>query len=142
MPRHYIPRALRNRVIKRARRCCEYCLIHEGDSSESHQADHIIAVKHGGKTRSKNLACACAECNRYKGTDFATIDPVKGKVILLFNPRTQRWRDHFELRGAQIVGLTATGKATVELLRLNDDGRLLERETLMADGRYPPSWMI
>lgn len=37
------------------------------------------------------------------------------------------------------MGLTPTGKATIELLHLNDDHRLLEREMLIAAGRYPRS---
>ena len=99
--------------------------------------DHIIAVRHGGQTISVNLACACALCNHFKGTDFATIDPASGVVMMLFNPRTQQWRDHFVLEGARIAGLTPTGQATVDLLHLNDDARLLEREVLIAESRYP-----
>lgn len=139
MPRQHIPQPLRRLVLERARGYCEYCLIHQDDAPDAHHVDHIIAVKHGGKTEILNLACACAECNRYKGTDLVTIDRLTGAMVPLFNPRVQRWRDHFELRGAQIVGLTITGRVTVELLRLNDDSRLLERETLMALGSYPPS---
>jgi hypothetical protein len=30
---------------------------------------------------SENLAFACAECNYYKGTDFATIDPTTGEIV-------------------------------------------------------------
>ena len=39
--------------------------------------------------------------------------------------------------GGRIVGLTPTGLATIALLHLNDEDRLLEREVLIAEGRYP-----
>ncbi|MGH9766089.1 MAG: HNH endonuclease [Blastocatellia bacterium] len=84
MSRQHIPQPLRRLVLERARGYCEYCLIHENDAPDAHHVDHIIAVKHGGKTEIWNLACACAECNRYKGTDLATIDPVTGAMVPLF----------------------------------------------------------
>lgn len=137
MPRPSISKPLRRFVIQRAHSRCEYCLLHQDDSPDTHQVDHIIAYRHKGKTRRDNLACACAECNRNKGTDFGTLDLTTGEVIFLFNPRQQKWKDHFQLAGPQIIGLTPTGKATIELLHLNDDHRLLEREMLMTAGRYP-----
>ena len=100
--------------------------------------DHIIAVRHKGKANRENLAYACTECNRNKGADFGTIDHITGEVIFLFNPRQQNWKDHFRFEGARIVGVTPTGNATIELLHLNADHRLLEREMLIAADRYPP----
>jgi hypothetical protein len=38
----------------------------------------------------------------------------------LFNPRTQRWEDHFALRGPLIMGQTAVGRTTVRVLNMND----------------------
>jgi hypothetical protein len=137
MPRPYIPNLLRRLVRERARSLCEYCLLHEDDTPDAHQFDHILAVRHNGQTTSENLAYACAMCNHFKGTDFGTIDPASGLVVWFFNPRTQEWRDHFVLMGARIVGLTPTSLATVALLHLNDEDRLLEREVLIAQGRYP-----
>ena len=138
MPRPSISKTLRRFVIQRAQDCCEYCLLHQDDSPDTHQLDHLIAVRHKGKTNRENLACACTECNRNKGTDFGTIEQNTGQVIFLFNPRQQNWKDHFRFEGARIVGLTPTGNATIELLHLNDDHRLLEREMLIAADRYPP----
>jgi HNH endonuclease len=137
MPRTCISTSLRRIVIERARERCEYCLIHQEDTPDTHQIDHIIAIKHGGETVSENLAYACAECNHYKGTDFGTIDPATGETVRLFNPRIQQWSEHFELRSAQLIGLTRIGELTIELLRLNDEARIFEREVLMVDGRYP-----
>jgi hypothetical protein len=116
-------------------------LIPQACKPEAHQIDHWLALKHGGQTSRENLALACALCNNYKGPDLATIDPVSGAKVFLFDPRTEDWRRHFELVGAQIVGLTAMGRATVQLLRLNSAERVAERELLIAGGTYPPPHM-
>ena len=138
MPRPHITNALRHLVIERARGLCEYCLVHQDDRPESHQIDHILALKHGGETVNDNLALACAVCNNYKGTDLASIDPFDRSIVPLFNPRTQNWYDHFRLTDARVIGLTPIGRATAELLHLNDEERLYERQELMTANRYPP----
>ncbi len=139
MPRVQIPIALRRLVMERANGCCEYCLIHQDDVAATHHLDYVRPRKHGGYTISDNLALACQLCNRYKGADLTAPDPLTDEITLLFNPRTQAWGDHFRLQGVEIVGLTPTGRATVELLRLNQVVRLLDRERLRAAGRYPIS---
>lgn len=139
MPRIHIPDQLRRAVIERALGCCEYCLIHQDDTPEPHHLDHLIAIKHGGKTVLLNLAFACARCNRFKGSDLAAIDPADGQPTLLFNPRAQAWLDHFVLDGAVVVGLTPSGRATVELLRMNDEAVLAYRRQLLRKKRCPPS---
>jgi hypothetical protein len=68
----------------------------------------------------------------------ATFDPDVANIVQIFNPRAQRWAEHFELHGAAIVGRTPVGRATVAILRLNDEGRLLDRQALIEAGRYPP----
>lgn len=132
-----IPRRLRDRVHDRAGGCCEYCLVHERYSIKSYQADHVIAEKHGGLAAESNLAWSCAVCNYLKGTDLTSIDPQTGKLARLYNPRTQRWERHFRLSGALIEPLTATGRVTVRILRLNDTDRVDERELLVRFGMYP-----
>jgi hypothetical protein len=99
--------------------------------------DHIISRKHGGQSESDNLAYACLRCNAWKGSDVGSVDPETGAFASLFNPRRQRWDDHFVLRVAVIEPLTAEGKATARLLKLNLDKRLVERQLLAAVGRYP-----
>ena len=99
----YIPEALRQQVIDRAQGRCEYCLIHQQDSLYAHEIDHVIPEKHRGVTSLENLCLACLDCNRHKGSDFASFDPETGEVALLFNPREQSWSDHFRLEGARIV---------------------------------------
>src|SRR5512135_3004835 len=70
-----VPERVRRLVQERAQGRCEYCLIHESDMYYPHEADHVIAEKHGGATSLENLAWACFYCNRFKGTDLASVDP-------------------------------------------------------------------
>jgi hypothetical protein len=134
----YISADQRRLVIERAGQRCEYCLLHQADAALfDHEVDHIIAEKHGGLTTDDNLAFACFACNRYKGSDIASIDHHTAKVTSLFNPRQQVWTDHFALEGPTIVPLTAEGRVTERLLRLNIEQRLRRREELIVLGRYP-----
>lgn len=133
----FIPPELRQFVFQRANGRCEYCHIHQDASPFTHEIDHIVARKHGGQTVPENLALACLACNRRKGSDLTTIDPLTAVVIPLFNPRVQRWPDHFVLHEAVIDGLTPIGRGTVFLLALNASDRLIRRETLLAEGLYP-----
>lgn len=128
---------LRRLVIERASGHCEYCLIHQDVSIYSHEVDHIIALKHGGQTRAENLAFSCLSCNRYKGSDLATLDPVNEEIVPLFHPRRQVWDEHFVLNDARIEGITQIGQATSRLLKLNAPNRILERQVLIDIGRYP-----
>jgi HNH endonuclease len=138
MPARHIPAALRRRVRQRAQERCEYCQLHQDDVPLTHQIDHIIPRKHGGPTAHRNLARACLECNRHKGSDLTSIDPTTRVTTPLFNPRDQTWAEHFALAGPMIVGLTAVGRATVALLRMNDTRRVMQRQLLIGVGRYPP----
>jgi 5-methylcytosine-specific restriction endonuclease McrA len=47
---------LRRLVAERAGYRCEYCLLHEDNSYSPHQIDHIISLKHGGRSDADNLA--------------------------------------------------------------------------------------
>ena len=127
---------LRGEVAERASGRCEYCLIHEDDAAFSHEVDHVVSRQHGGETTADNLAYACMICNRFKGTNVASIAAF-GALVRLFNPRSDRWRDHFRLEGAIIQPLTPTGEVTARLLRLNAAERVMERNLLQHLGRYP-----
>ncbi len=133
----YVPAQLRTLVTERARGSCEYCLVHADYAAFVHEIDHVIAKKHGGDTEADNLAYACAQCNRFKGSDIAAPDPESGEIVPLFNPRTQQWNDHFRLDGPLIEPLSATGRATAQLLQLNQVDRILLRRELISTGRYP-----
>lgn len=132
-----IPASLRLLVIKRADDRCEYCRLHQEDTAFTLEIDHIVAVKHRGQTTADNLALCCLPCNRHKGSDLATVDPITLEVVALFNPRNQKWTDHFRLDGARIVGTTPVGRATVALLQMNALDRLLARQDAIFQGRYP-----
>ena len=129
--------ALRRRVQERARGCCEYCLLSEEDAWFSHEPDHIIAEKHGGETTDENLAWSCFDCNRHKGSDIASRDATTGSLAPLFDPRLQRWRDHFELTEGRIIGLSAIGRVTERLLKFNQPERVEILRLLSQIARYP-----
>ena len=133
----YIPAPLRQQVRSRAGLRCEYCLLGEADAFFPHEPDHIIAIKHGGETTKENLALSCFDCNRFKGSDVSSIDPVTGQLVPLFNPRSQTWSDHFKVDGGRIIALTDIGRVTERLLKLNLAERVEVRETLATSGRYP-----
>ena len=107
MSRTYIPADLRQHVIFRARKCCEYCLIHEDDSYYALQIDHIISEKHGGQTEEDNLALACVVCNRAKGSDIGSIDWKTEAFTRFYNPRPDRWAEHFALSEVRIMSLVS-----------------------------------
>lgn len=130
----YIPVRLRRLVYSRANDSCEYCLLPEMFSFEKHQTDHIIAEKHGGATTAENLALSCTLCNQRKGTDLSSVDPETGEIIRLYNPRLDKWNDHFKLEGGYIVPLTPIGRVTVRLLQFNKIDRVAERELLIEAG--------
>jgi hypothetical protein len=133
----YVAAQLRRLVVDRAEGLCEYCLIHEDDTFLGCQIEHIISEKHRGETNEANLAYACVFCNRSKGTDIAALSPDTKQLCRLFNPRSDRWSEHFRLDRYRIVGLTEVGRATAELLRFNQPDRLLERQVMAEVGRYP-----
>jgi hypothetical protein len=134
----YVSSDLRRRVRDRSHGICEYCLIHESDTFYGCQVDHIISEKHGGPTVHGNLAYACAFCNRAKGSDIASIAPTTSELTPFFNPRDQKWLDHFRLDGVAITALTPVGEATEKIFGFNARERLEEREALQRVGRYPP----
>lgn len=133
----YVPVKLRELVIERAKGCCEYCRVNQDYSDVAFHIEHIIAVVHGGKTIDANLALSCLRCNLYKGTNIAAADPMTDEPTFLFHPRRHNWEEHFQLNGAVIEALTAEGRATIFVLRLNDQERLAERELLLSFRRYP-----
>jgi hypothetical protein len=59
---------------------------------------------------------------------------VTGSIERLFDPRHQEWPDHFLFRGPVIVGLTAIGRATVEVLNMNERRRVQLRAELQVRG--------
>lgn len=127
---------LRRLVMARANHRCEYCLLPEAVALHRHEPDHIVPVQHGGATTEDNLACACLRCNRHKGPNIGSFDPVTGVLTPFFHPRRQAWHDHFQLNDARIEPLTPEGRVTVLILQLNSPERVDERSTLLAAELY------
>lgn len=86
----------------------------------------------------ENLALACLPCNAYKGANIAGYDPQSDEVERLFNPRLDRWNDHFAWDGAVLTALTAIGRTTIEVLRINEDERVVHRQFLIDAALFPP----
>ena len=133
----YIPSDLRHLVEDRAGGRCEYCRMPADDAFMPHEIDHIYAEKHGGTTSADNLCLSCWICNRYKGTDLTSLDPLTGEITPLFHPRHDVWTEHFSLDGPYIRPLTAQARVTVQLLQLNRRERVDERRLLILLARYP-----
>ena len=116
---------------------CEYCLLALSDAGFPHEIDHVISRKHGGTSDPENLALACYLCNRYKGSDIASLHPATGELVRLYNPRKDRWEGHFRIIGPVVEPLTGIGATTAQLLRLNVTDRVVERQILQSLNRYP-----
>jgi len=121
-------------LLHRAGFRCEYCHVPAEHSSLGLHVDHIIAQQHRGGHEEENLAMACAHCNSCKGPNIASIDPTNSRIEGLFNPRTQIWTNHFRVVGDKIVGITPTGRATVNLLGFNDRRSISRRRHLQNEG--------
>jgi hypothetical protein len=102
--------------------------------------DHLVPVAAGGLTVRENLWLACRSCNEYKGDRTRDEDTVTGEVVALFNPRVQRWRDHFvwSSDGITVVGTTPCGRVTIDVLHLNNDYVVASRRFWREAGWWPP----
>ncbi len=134
----YVSAELRRLVHERAGGQCEYCRIHSEHVVLPHEPDHIIAIKHGGQAMDDNLALACFLCNRFKGSDIASIDEQTEAIVRLFNPRKDRWSDQFRVEAnGVIVPLTEVGRVTSRLLQFNLPESVLTRRELINRSLYP-----
>ena len=124
-------------VASRANFVCEYCLMAEEDAYFRFQVEHIVSRKHAGSSELENLALASVFCNRYKGSDIASLKPETNELVRLYNPRVDHGREHLRLNGVVIAPLTEIGEATIRILQMNHDYQILERQVLSRRGRYP-----
>ncbi len=124
-------------VWRRARGRCEYCRLPASVYPLPFHVDHIIARQHGGATVIENLALACLHCNRHKGPNIAGKDSVSGELVRLFHPRQDRWSEHFQWNGAELVGRTDVGRITVYVLAMNAPDFLAVREALIGERVFP-----
>ncbi len=107
---------------------------------QSFECEHIVPLSQSGATTLGNLAYACGGCNRAKAARTSAPDPETSESVQLFHPRAQVWGDHFAWNYdfTLVIGLTATGRATVEALRLNRLGVVNLRRALLAIAEHPP----
>ena len=63
-------------------------------------------------------------------------------MVPLFHPRTQHWQDHFMWvdNARRVQGLTPTGRATVERLRMNQERLVVARSLWVKANCHPPSF--
>ena len=136
----YVPARLRRLVIKRAEGRCEYCLSPVSHAVSSFAMEHILPLEKGGKTIASNMALSCQGCNSHKHIKTEAIDPLSSQSAPLFHPRRQQWKEHFGWNRdfSLAIGLTPTGRATVEALQLNRLGVVNLRQLLYAAGKHPP----
>lgn len=136
----HVPAALRELVARQAGHRCGYCLTAEEVVGSAMEIDHLIPEAQGGLTVEENLWLACSACNTSKGDRATGLDPLSGETVALFNPRLQRWHDHFAWTpsGDHIVGRTPVGRATVAALRLNRPLLVRARRLWMRIGVHPP----
>jgi len=66
------------------------------------------------------------------------IDPVTNALVRLFNPRTCSWSEHFQWVCAELLGLTPVGRATIQVLSINDPEAIAVRQALSTEGVFPP----
>ena len=132
-------RSVRALVRLRAGKRCEYCRLHESDQPLfSFHIEHIVSKKHHGSDDPANLAWSCHECNLAKSSNLSGRDFDTARVVVLFNPRRQRWSRHFTWEGAWLLGMTPCGRATIDVLNINEPDRIELRELLISAGVFPP----
>jgi hypothetical protein len=132
--------ALREQVTQRAHGLCEYC--------QSRQVilitldvDHSLPLPMGGTPTPDTLCLVCRHCNGFRQNHQSAMDPDSRTLVSLFNPRTDRWQDHFrwDTDGLHLIGLTPAGRATIALLRMNREAMLTLRRVWAENGWHPPS---
>lgn len=136
----YVPVALRAHIRARFANRCAYCRTAESLTVVIFEIEHIIPRGAGGETVFENLCLACPTCNRYKAHRRTAIAPRLGQAVPLFHPQQQPWEDHFawSADATEMIGLTPTGQATIEALRMNRPQLLRLRRMWVKMGEHPP----
>ncbi len=138
MSRH-IAESLRTVVWEQDKGCCAYCRSPESLSLTPFEIDHITPLSRGGETEFSNLCLCCPSCNRHKSAQQFAIDRESGESVVLFHPRRETWEAHFRWSSdtLYIVGLTPTGRATIDALCMNRP-RLVELRNVWAKLGHKP----
>src|SRR5574341_46968 len=128
---------IRRLVHERAGFCCEYCQTCEDNTG---QAMHVEHIHPSGGDDLDNLCLSCSSCNLSKAAATSALDPETSVETALFNPRTQRWADHFIWidDGIRVQGLTPAGRATVARMKMNQPRMTRARRRWVEAHLHPP----
>jgi hypothetical protein len=129
---------LERQVAGRADDRCEYCRMHQSLQGAQFHLEHVVPRVRGGITELNNLAWACPGCNLRKSDRVDVTDPETGLNVPIFHPRLNAWHEHFAWDEYQIIGLTATGRATIAALDFNQPRRIQIRQAEQTFGIFPP----
>lgn len=134
-----IPATIRGQVRETAKGRCAYCRTPEALTVTTFEIDHIVPASRGGATVLENLCLSCPACNRHKSARQSAPDPKTGQTVPLFHPRQQDWATHFAWSddATRIIGLTPTGRATVEALQMNRPRMVRLRRLWLQMGKHP-----
>jgi len=136
----YLPNSLRSQIEKADCGQCCYCQTQEINSGIPLSFDHILPQSKGGKTSFENLCLACRPCNEFKSNITEASDLLTETIVPLFNPRFQKWTEHFRWSSdsTKVEGITATGRATVITLQMNRVVIVIARARWVLSGWHPP----
>ncbi len=110
-----------------------------GPPSPRFEVEHIVPTSQQGADEESNAALSCRSCNLKKSDHQTGIDETTQTEVRLFNPREDRWDEHFQVDSdsAEILGLSPVGRATVARLDLNAPDQLQARQQWMRLRLYP-----
>ena len=116
-------------VARRASHRCEYCRAPEAVFNFPFEVEHIVPTSRGGGDNDDNLCLACRACNLRKSDRLAVSDELSGVEVPLFDPRQERWDEHFriDVESGELQGTTPTGRATIASLDMNHPLQLMAR---------------
>jgi hypothetical protein len=141
MPSHRISASTFDAIARDADYQCGYCRAPQIVLPYRLEVEHLLPSSLGGGDESDNLWLSCHKCNKLRSNRLEALDPLTQKLVSIYNPRQQTWNDHFAWGdgGLQIVGRTATGRATVAVLGLNDSFHQAARSVWILAGLHPPA---
>lgn len=125
-------------VARRAGHRCEYCRAPEVIFNFPFEVEHIVPISLEGLDDETNLAMACRACNVRKADHVAGIDETTRTSVRLFNPRADRWEEHFrfETGTRAIQGLTPVGHSTIWRSQMNNPAQLEARQQWVRLGLF------
>ena len=125
-------------VEQRAAGRCEYCRMHQSLQGATFHVEHVVPRCLGGPSDYTNLAWACPSCNLHKSNRVDVRPTGAHETVPIYNPRRDKWDDHFFWDGFRITGLTPIGRATIDVLVLNHERRIRIRQAEALFDLFPP----